>query len=216
MPKFRRSLALAALLILPAPAFAADIVAPEAPVPVVASPTYIWSGAYAGAFVGYNFANLDHSRGADFDGEGFVGGLYTGYNLQTNQFVYGIEADVGGSGLDAGGFDSTTGVPISADANAFGSLRARVGVAYDPFLFFATGGVAVAGAELSADGAEDSNTHFGYTLGAGVEAQVTGNITSRVEYRYSDYGSKTYDLGPVSTSTGFDEHSIRAGVALKF
>jgi outer membrane immunogenic protein len=215
MSSFRLSLALAALLILPAPVIAADLVAPEAAAPV-AAPSYIWSGPYAGAFVGYNFANFDQSRGADFDGEGFVGGIYTGFNLQTNQFVYGIEADVGASGLDAGGYDTATGAPISADANAFGSLRARVGVAYDPFLFFATGGLAVANAELSSNGDEDSNTHFGYTLGAGVEAQVTGNVSTRVEYRYSDYGSKTYDLGPVSTSTGFDEHSIRAGVALKF
>jgi len=214
MLSFRRSLMLAALLTLTAPAGAADLLTAEQP--VVAAPTYIWSGAYAGGFVGYNFAKFDHSAGPDFDGEGFVGGVYAGYNLQTNQFVYGIEADIGASGVDAGGFNGVTGAPVTADGNAFGSLRARVGVAYDPFLFFATGGLAVASTELSADGAEDSNTHVGYTLGAGVEAQVTGNITSRVEYRYSDYGSKTYDLGPVSTSTGFDEHSIRAGVALKF
>lgn len=213
MPSVRRFLSLASLLLLAFPATAADI-APEEP--VAAAPSYVWSGAYAGGFVGYSFANFDHARGADFDGEGFVGGIYTGYNLQTNQFVYGLEADVGASGLDAGGFDAVTGAPISADTNAFGSLRARVGVAYDPFLFFATGGVAVAGAELSANGVEDSNTHFGYTLGAGVEAKVTDSITSRVEYRYSDFESKTYDLGPTSTSTGFDEHSIRAGVALKF
>lgn len=221
MPSFRRSLALATLLLLSAPMLSspgvsADLAVAEPAVPLASAPSYIWSGPYAGGFVGYNFANLDHAGGAEFDGEGFVGGVYTGYNLQTNQFVYGLEADLGASGLDAGGYDAVTGAPISADANAFGSLRARVGVAYDPFLFFATGGVAVAGAELSSNGAEDSNTHLGYTVGAGVEAQVGGNVTSRVEYRYSDFGSKTYDLGPVSTSTGFDEHSIRAGVALKF
>jgi outer membrane immunogenic protein len=214
MLSFRRSLMLAALLSLGVPAGAADLVSAEQP--IVAAPTYIWSGAYAGGFVGYNFSKFDQSAGADFDGEGFVGGVYTGYNLQTDQFVYGIEADIGASGLDSGGFNAATGAPVTADGSAFGSLRARVGVAYDPFLFFATGGLAIAGAELQSNGVEDSNTHFGYTLGAGVEAQVLGNVTSRVEYRYSDFESKTYDFGPTSTSTGFDEHSIRAGVALKF
>jgi outer membrane immunogenic protein len=214
MLSFRRSLMLAALLALTAPAGAADLLTAEQP--VVAAPTYIWSGAYAGGFVGYNFAKFDHSAGPDFDGEGFVGGVYAGYNLQTNQFVYGIEADIGASGVDAGGFNGVTGAPVTADGNAFGSLRARVGVAYDPFLFFATGGLAIAGVELESNGIEESNTHLGYTLGAGVEAQVLGNVTSRVEYRYSDFESKTYDFGPTSTSTGFDEHSIRAGVALKF
>ena len=83
MLSFRRSLMLASLLTLTAPAGAADLLTAEQP--VVAAPTYIWSGAYAGGFVGYNFAKFDHSAGPDFDGEGFVGGVYAGYNLQTNQ-----------------------------------------------------------------------------------------------------------------------------------
>ena len=118
--------------------------------------------------------------------------------------------------MDAGGFNVATGVPISADSTAFGSLRARVGVAYDPILLFATGGVAVSNKELTLRGASDDQTHVGYTVGAGVEAKVADGVTSRVEYRYSNFNDQTYDLGNVSVSSGFDEHSIRAGLALKF
>lgn len=191
---------------------------PAAPVAAIgqAAPIHIWSGPYAGAFVGYNTRNFDQSGGASFDGDGFVGGIYTGYNLQTDSLVYGVEADIGGSGFSADGFSPAAGSAIAGDTNLFGSLRARVGYDVDPFLLFATGGVAAARSELSSNGFSDSKDNIGYTVGGGVEAKITDDISTRLEYRYSDFGAKTYDLGKTSVSSGFDEHSIRAGVALKF
>ena len=194
---------------------AADVVSvPDAAAPI-AAPFYTWTGPYAGGFVGYNFADFD-TGAASYDGEGVVGGLYAGYNLQTERFVYGVEGDIGTSDVEGGSFSVATGVPISANSTAFGSLRARVAVQYDPILLFATGGVAVSNKELSLGGLTDDQTHVGYTVGAGVEAKVTQDVTSRIEYRYSDFGTKSYDLGNVTVSSGFDEHSIRAGLALKF
>ncbi|ALN73629.1 outer membrane protein [Aureimonas sp. AU20] len=217
MKVFRTFALGATLTLLASGAYAADAVLPEAAAPVApAAPAYTWSGPYAGGFVGYNFAHFDQSSGASFNGEGVVGGVYAGYSLQTERFVYGLEGDIGASDVDAGGFNVATGVPISADSTAFGSLRARVGVDYDPILLFATGGVAVSNKELTLRGANDDQTHVGYTVGAGVEAKVANGVTSRVEYRYSNFENKTYDLGNVSVSSGFDEHSIRAGLALKF
>ena len=210
----------AAMFLASGPAQAADVVsdipvAPVAPIDAPA-PIHIWSGPYAGAFVGYNMRNFDQSGGAKFDGDGFVGGVYTGYNLQADKLVYGLEADIGGAGFTADGFSPATGGGIAGDSNLFGSLRARIGYDVDPFLLFATGGVAAARSELSANGFSDSKDNVGYTVGAGVEAKITDDISTRLEYRYSDFGSKTYDLGNTSISSGFDEHSIRAGVALKF
>ncbi len=202
-----------------APALAADLVEPTAPMDATAtgaSPVYIWSGPYAGAFVGYNSTRFDQSGGADFKGDGFVGGVYGGVNVQNGNFVYGIEADVGGGGFDASGDNAALGLPIEGDNNIFGSLRGRVGVAMDPFLVFATGGLAVSEQELSLGGASDTQTAVGATVGAGVEGQITDTITSRIEYRYSNFGDQTFDLGNTSISSGFDEHSVRAGVALKF
>lgn len=217
MRLFRRCMTAFLLLGFPASGVAADVVSGQAPLEAPAGvPLSIWSGPYAGAFVGYSFSDVDQSTGATYDGEGVVGGLYGGYNLQSGALVYGIEGDLGASNLDAGGFDAAAGTAVKADSHVFGSLRARVGMAYDPFLFFATGGVALADKELRTGDAADEKTHVGYSVGAGVESEVTTNLTSRVEYRYSDFERKTYDLGPATTSTGFDEHSIRAGLALKF
>lgn len=215
-----QGLVLGAGLVFALPAAqAADAVAPDmTPVAPIegASPIYIWSGPYAGAFVGYSAQTLDQSNGASFDGDGVVGGAYAGINWQNDRFVYGIEADIGASGVEAGGFDRVAGQPLDADTNVFGSLRGRVGVAADPFMVFATAGAAVSDQTLKLGPAEDSKTHLGYTVGAGVEAKITDTIDTRLEYRYSDFGSKTYDLGTATTSSGFDEHSVRAGIALKF
>lgn len=81
---------------------------------------------------------------------------------------------------------------------------------------FATAGLAVASNELSLSGSSDSATHLGWTVGAGVEAALRDNVTSRIEYRYTDFQSRDYDIGNVTISSGYDEHSIRAGLALKF
>lgn len=199
-------------------AYGADAVQPEGPFAPVAAPSsvYTWSGPYAGTFVGYNWTDFDPSGGATFNADGFIGGVYTGVNFQNDRIVYGIEADVGGSNVDGSGFNSVTGLPVAGDTGVFGSVRGRLGVAYDPFLFFATGGVAVADSEVTLGAASDDNTHFGWTLGVGVEAAVTDNLSSRVEYRYSDYETRDYNLGNVEFSSGFDEHSIRAGLALRF
>ena len=83
-------------------------------------------------------------------------------------------------------------------------------------LVYGTAGVAVAETELTLDGVSDANTSAGYTVGAGVEARITDSIGTRLEYRYSDYGSSGYDFPNTSVSSGFDEHSVRAGINLKF
>lgn len=221
MTRLQASLSGAALWVLAAlpAAQAADAVAPDiAPVAPLegSAPIYIWSGAYAGAFIGYSAQKFDQSNGASFDGDGVVGGAYAGYNWQNDRIVYGVEADIGASGVEAGGFDRAAGLPLDTETNVFGSLRGRVGVAVDPFMVFGTAGAAVSDQTLKLGPAEDTNTHLGYTVGAGVEAKITDTIDTRLEYRYSDFGSKTYDLGTATTSSGFDEHSVRAGIALKF
>ncbi|MBP0614035.1 outer membrane protein [Jiella mangrovi] len=201
-------------------ASAADVVydqplvppSPEAP----SSPVYVWSGPYAGVFVGYNFSRFKNAGNVTFDGDGLVGGVYSGYNFEDGPVVYGVEADLGGSGVDGSNFSPLLGDDVDGDQNVFGSLRGRVGVQADPFLVFATGGVAASRNQLSSGGASDTKTSVGYTVGAGVEAKFSDDVSGRLEYRYSNFGSKDYDLGSTTVSSGFDEHSIRAGIALKF
>lgn len=207
-------LALGACLKVPSGARAADAV-PNEPEVLAApeglgTPIYVWSGPYAGGFVGYNRAEFDNLDGASADDGGLVGGVYGGYNFQSGPLLFGVEGDLGGSEADVDGDFS------SADTGLFGSLRGRVGVVVDPFLAYVTGGLAVAESQLSSPQGTDTKVSTGYTVGAGVEAKITDDISTRLEYRYSDYGSETYDLGNTSVSSGFDEHSIRAGVAVEF
>src|SRR5690606_30260300 len=109
------------------------------------------------------------------------------------------------------GFTGTLALRTSWQA----SLRARLGYAVDTWLLYATGGVAVGRAKLSLerylegdffDSASDSNTHFGWTVGAGVEKAFTPNWTGRAEVRYTDFGGKDYDLGLVGGTVRSDWH----------
>jgi outer membrane immunogenic protein len=189
---------------------AADAVdqVPEAPIAQneVAPAAGNWEGFYLGGSGTYNKGDF----GANRDAYALGGQVYTGYNWQAGQIVYGVEADLGYSGADV----SRGGVNHKNRFN--GSVRGRVGYDLNPFLLYATAGVAAANNKLSNGTGSDSNTAFGYTVGAGAEAFVTNNITARVEYRYTDYQKKDFDIGGTNFSRGYDENSVKVGIGVKF
>jgi outer membrane immunogenic protein len=206
--------AVAALLVA-APAIAADAIEapPEPPVSDVVdyAPASTWSGIYGGASLGYTWGKFDSSAG-DVDADGISGLGFVGVNQQTGNIVYGVEGDLGYSDAkeSIGGAEAKQGL--------FGSARARLGYAFDPFMLYGTAGVAATQAKVSDAVGEDKNTHLGWTVGVGGEALVTENVFTRIEYRYSDYGAKDYNTGAGGTaiSSGFSDHSVRAGIGLKF
>ena len=182
---------------------------PAGPAPVTAAPAANWSGYTIGALLGYTWGEVEAgTESADIDG--FDGGVYIGANYQWNQFVLGIEADA----LISGAQGSFPGVSVDQDWSA--SLRARAGIALDQFLLYGTGGVAVADVEASDATSSDVNTLWGWTLGAGAETMLRDNVTARVEYRYTEYESKTFTLDSGSGDVDLKSHSVRAGVGLKF
>ena len=192
---------------------AADAIAEAPPAPPVAietAPAYLWAGGYAGIYGGYNWGDAD---GVASGTDGWAGGVYGGYNWQADNFVYGVEADVGYSGADG-----VSAVGTTAEQGAEGSLRARFGYDMNPILVYGTAGVAATNLEVTAPGggASDDNTMVGYTVGAGLETFLTENVTARVEYRYTDYGSEDFTYGGTTVSSGFDTHSVRASIGLKF
>ncbi len=192
------------------PVLAADLGQVEAvPVPVAAVPVANWSGFYIGALLGYNWGDVAVATVGSADIDGFDGGAYIGANYQWNQYVLGIEADALFSGVDGSG-------GISGEQDWSGSLRARAGIALDQFLLYGTGGSAVTDMEVGDATSSDSNTHWGWTLGAGAETLLRDNVTARVEYRYTDYEDKTYTLNSGTGSGDLQTHSVRAGVGLKF
>ena len=165
-----------------------------------------WSGAYVGGTA--TWQNGKFNGQGNNRAHGFGGGVYGGYNMQSGQMVYGGEADLNYSGVDkpANGFKAKQG--------ANGSIRGRVGVDLNPVLVYGTAGIAASNVKVNNGGAKDDATMLGWTAGAGVEAFVTDNVTARVEYRYSDYGKKSFNGAGVKS--GFEDHSIRVGMGVKF
>lgn len=202
--------ALAGNAALAADAIEAPPAPPAAPVVQVAQPTASWSGMYVGVFGGYNWGTFDTNAVGDIGADGWSGGAFAGYNFQSGPMVYGVEGDIGYSGAD-GSFGG-----IDGKQTGFGSLRGRIGYAFDPVMIYGTGGLAVSGAKLEDAGGSDSNVHLGWTVGAGAEALITDNVFGRLEYRYSDYGSKDYSLGGGTVSSGFSAHTVNAGIGIKF
>src|SRR5437588_4561581 len=92
---------------LAAPAGAADLpVRPVYKAPVIAPVLYNWTGFYLGLNAGYSWGRsaTDFTvAGVPFgsssrDLNGWVGGGQIGYNWQTGQWVFGLEADLQATG----------------------------------------------------------------------------------------------------------------------
>lgn len=160
------------------PAFAADAVVAEEPVPVVEATVGDWTGFYAGVQLGGAFGSTDQleldpfsfpalitaftpagdAPGSSFnaDGEfddGFVGGVHVGYDHQfSNGIVFGGILDV--SYADIGdqqqAFSRTPATyTIERDLEVLATLRARLGYTFTPrVLGYVTGGLAYGDVEF--------------------------------------------------------------------
>jgi outer membrane immunogenic protein len=204
----------AALGLLAAPALAADLPQAE-PLPMppavqAAAPANDWTGFFLGALGGYGWGTAGTDAVGDVDTDGFDVGGYAGANWQWGNFVVGGEGDILYPWRDG----SQAGLDVEQGLN--GSLRARAGIALDRFLIYGTAGGAATDLKLSGNGDSDSQALFGWTAGAGVEGMLTNNITARVEYRYTDYQDKDFNLGGIPVNSDFTTQTIHGGIGLKF
>ncbi|MDX3927242.1 MAG: porin family protein [Shinella sp.] len=190
---------------------AADVVdeVPQAPAAEYSEPAAPnWAGAYAGGTATWQRGELGAQGGEKANG--FGGGIYGGYNMQNGQLVYGGEADLNYSGID-----SSNSIR-EAKQGVNGSVRARVGIDLNPVLLYGTAGVAATSQKLEDGSSSDKNTLIGWTAGVGAETFVTNNITARVEYRYTDYKGKDFNLDSGNVRSGLEDHSVRVGLGVKF
>lgn len=200
------------------PAFAADVVMEEPPAPAAPMeqpPLNTWSGPYAGVTIGYGFSGEANDKSFDnsISTSGFLGGAFVGYNYQMdNNFVLGAEGDIGYSGVEG------DNVGTSVKSGFEGSLRARLGYAVTPdiLLYGTAGGAGQRVKVTDIAGNNDSNTALGWTAGAGADVKLTESVFGRVEYRYTDLGTDTYNLGATSHDVSVKDHRIQFGVGMKF
>ena len=221
-------------------ASAADLPSRYAPPPIIAAvPVFTWTGFYLGAQVGYGWNANENDivlptgfvvQRGDFgdSGDGFLAGVHAGYNYQIGSFVIGVEGDVEGVFGDdddgdvvvigpGGGVFTNYGLAGNA-LDWQGSIRARAGFAFDRALIYATGGFAFGGVSGSfglLDSGDDNLT--GWTLGAGIEYAFTNNLTTRLEYRYTNFDGGNNVFNNVTLgSNDIEFHTVRAGLSYKF
>jgi len=202
--------------------YASDVVRREA---MPAGPSFDWAGGYVGVNAGGGFGTFKHpvvgGNGISFDvtAGGFLGGVQAGYNWQSGQAVYGLEADFQGSATK--GAFSISSVPdpyIDTKVGWFGTLRARAGYApVDRIMIYGTAGLAYGNVETAFGyGAyRSSRTKAGWTIGAGAEYALDANWTFKSEYLYTDFGKSTVSPD-ISLRNDVAFHLVRAGLNYKF
>jgi outer membrane immunogenic protein len=235
---------------LAGPAFSADFPVTALPPPV---PTFTWTGVYLGGQIGYAWGDdkpnwaIETPFGFSSDRfgnttQGVIGGAHVGYNLQINQWVIGLEGSIDGTSLSktvlmpvTGGF-LTGSVAATSRSGIQGSIRGRIGIGWEPLLFYGTGGVAFAGITnnfvdttgfftgFPGSHASFSNTRAGWTVGGGLEYAVTNNWSVRAEYRFSDFGHLSNSPFNSAVLPGFmfdsqhhlTESQVQVGFSYKF
>ena len=213
--------AAAALLVAPLGAKAADLPQPSYKAPAYVAPYFSWTGFYVGLNGGYMWGTSKWSGGAgDFEvsPKGWLAGGTLGYNLQTGVWVWGIEGDIDYANLKGTGDTICTGCEIKN--TWFGTLRGRVGYAFDRWLPYLTGGAALGNVDVSTPGGSASRTKFGWTAGAGIEYAFFGNWSAKAEYLYTDLGSSSCDYAtcviPADASVDFTASIARLGINYRF
>ena len=233
------------------------------PVYLPPPPIFTWTGFYIGGQVGGAWGTgsghltafdpvtatlVDTSIGGD-NPSGVIGGGHLGFNYQlpgwnwfsSSGVVIGVEGSVDGSSLSKttvvtlpGVFLGSSTLSARSSLDIQGSIRGRLGIAWDRVLIYATGGVAFAGINTDVElsgvdeagvpffaSASRSNSRTGWTVGGGIEYALTNNWSIGAEYRFTDFGS--INRGAVLPDGGFfsaqrrlEENQVQARITYKF
>ncbi|KMO31796.1 outer membrane protein [Methylobacterium aquaticum] len=238
-------------------------------------PVFTWTGAYFGINAGYAYTEADRVSTVGIGAlqanvnnglrratvplaqDGFTAGGQVGYNYQFTPgsgIVVGLEADAAYTDLNRRRTESIFLPAINpnqltntyrADLSFLGTVRGRIGYAFDRFLVYGTGGFAYG--DVTQTVAFQTNapvTYFGsrsrietgYAYGGGVEYAMptdsflnffkSNAVTLKVEYLRYDLGSRNLLVAstgaPLSPGVGYfsrfrtEGSLVRAGLNFKF
>lgn len=213
-----------------------------------------------------NIAAVNAAGQQQITPHGFTGGITAGYNWQFGKGLVGIEADFNYLSMSRASTSSAVKYPVNtgffftgppsrrinqfivysyADADWLLTLRPRVGITANNWLFYATGGLALTklkGQSIFADGnpAADSAAAVqeadvnkwvaGYTIGGGVETAISDRLRLKAEYSFVNFPTvhpqettnnlATFFVPPVSQSFSdsmkLRMHLIRLGLNYSF
>ena len=217
--------------------------------PIFAESYYNWSGFYVGGQLGGSWTNqswvntpnnsvlgdLAPGQGFGQRSSGIFGGGQIGYNWQASNYVFGLEGSI--AGMNNRGTLNNTVFGLARDdvfswrTNWMATVTGRVGYAWANNLIYAKGGYAGVNSRLAVSdtvgpftgSGSASAWHNGWTVGAGWEYGVTQNWIVGLEYDYSAFQTKSYQLagGAAPLVYTFDAkprdiQSVVARVSYKF
>lgn len=166
---------------------------------------YSWAGPYLGGNLGWDWGSVDNNPTKP---SGFVGGAQAGYNFQNGPWVFGIEADIQGTGA------SDTFAPWKFSNPWFGTVRGRAGYAVNNILFYGTAGLAFGELDGQTFGLSESHTNAGWTVGLGAEFGLSRNWSAKIEYLYVGLNDSNFAI--TGLQNGYSFGVVRAGVNYHF
>jgi outer membrane immunogenic protein len=153
--------------------------------------------------------------------DGFAYGIQAGYDARlSDAFVLGGEVALTGrtgSGTLTDGVDQFT----LRQGRTF-DITARAGYLVNPSsLLYIRGGYTNTRFDVESGVDRDGTNRGGYKVGAGYEMMFAKNVSARLEYNYSDYGSENlFDIatgvGANRANVNFNRHAVTAGVNFRF
>jgi outer membrane immunogenic protein len=226
--------------------------------PAVRLETFDWSGlhigitgggAFDGRDPGFSFENVPPEsiallpQGADLTSKGGLVGGEIGYDIVTGGWLFGVEGDIswtnfGDSDTHVVGEVTSIGQPPITFVTLYqmdwiSTLRGRIGIPFDHFLIYGTGGLAFGEVSMNTTvtvgdpplgqlvGSTDK-TKAGWTLGGGAEYALCNNITVKAEALWFDLGSTSLNASTPDFDSSVDVDQkiegviARAGVGYKF
>ena len=190
-------------------AMAADMPVKARPAPVA---VFTWTGCYIGGHAGWLKGDSDFRSNVQVAGfeldqtikhNEFTGGALAGCNLQYGQWVFGFEGDASYAKSDKFAVvDPTNRDEIfRTRLDWYGTVRGRVGIAFDRVLLYGTGGAAISRIRYSyenyVDGTlavlenrNDARAGIGWVAGAGLDYALTNNWIIGVEGLFYNFAKK--------------------------
>jgi outer membrane immunogenic protein len=228
-------------------ASAADYGYTPGPAPFV--PT--WQGFYLGGHVGLGEAETNARMSLDYDEfegdgasgtfrssltpDGVIGGAQVGYNWQFSSLIFGLEGDVSFADwsqsstlfdgeLNAFGIDGDGLAKVKSNVDMLATFRGRLGMAFDNWMVYGTGGVAWADASIRGraelDGEsvwsdKESFNEMGYVAGGGITWMAipqTFSVGLEGLYYWFDESKTLFKGDPIVLAEGELDVSAKASI----
>ncbi len=204
------------------------------PADLVAPTVMARTGFYAGEQAGYGFGSARNTLSATAPirttdtYRSVIGGFQLGYDYQLpSRVLVGLQGDIVFPYFVDDGVvakHTTTTGTVTGKVDFVSTLRSRLGLVYDPWLVYATGGFAWGQSRFREDAAaigaqpQALRMRSGWSLGAGTELAMTPTWSFKLEYLFDHlgYAAGAFPSGTVNQSMSLDIHNIILGLNWHF